>query len=402
MTYICDQDSKALARLRVLISTALQNIYEGKFNYDPPPGFCRVRDLTFLPHLLEIGKPTKHITVSELVDRTLGPNYNTETAELYQTIANLREAQQFEQQTQRLQQHLANTNSQPDQPKQNTEGTISYVKVGNGQPSPHAARHPQQHTPAEQEAAPGGAYPCHKRTTPTTDISTAGAAPGGAYPGSATTEQHQRQETTGGALPGGSQLPANLQNHAQDEQHELPTKLIAKLAQMLFDYRCDHKKEQPTGVKHIMTWNVGGWTQPGRAGDEKLKAIKASLRKGPVALQETHWAHEQATRLHTLMPGTHIVSTAATTKNTHPSGGVAVILPVGYEVVTHETILPGQILAVQARTRGAKIRIVSVYLHPDSVRNNMQVLTKYLRTIDLREWTILTGDFNRARQSLRF
>ena len=26
----------------------------------------------------------------------------------------------------------------------------------------------------------------------------------------------------------------------------------------------------------------------------------------------------------------------------------------------------------------------------------MQVLTKYLRTIDLREWTILTGDFNRA------
>ena len=96
------------------------------------------------------------------------------------------------------------------------------------------------------------------------------------------------------------------------------------------------------------------------------------------------------------MPGTHIVSTAATTKNTHPSGGVAVILPVGYEVVTHQTILPGQILAVQARTRGAKIRIVSVYLHPDNVRNNMQALTKYLRTIDLREWTILTGDFNRA------
>ena len=74
----------------------------------------------------------------------------------------------------------------------------------------------------------------------------------------------------------------------------------------------------------------------------------------------------------------------------------AVILPVGYEVVTHQTVLPGHILAVQARIRGAKIRIVTVYLHPDNVRDNMQALIKYLHTIDLREWTILAGDFNRA------
>ena len=174
------------------------------------------------------------------------------------------------------------------------------------------------------------------------------------------------------------------------------TELLANIANKLLDFRCDHKDEQPSSVRHITTWNVGGWTQPGRAGDDKLKAIKASLRKGPIVLQETHWTHEQATRLHTLIPGIHVVSTAATLKNTHPSGGVAFIMPVGHEVLTHQTILPGQILAAQVQLKGAKIRIISVYLHPDNVQENLQALIKYLNTIDLRDWTILAGDFSRA------
>ena len=58
----------------------------------------------------------------------------------------------------------------------------------------------------------------------------------------------------------------------------------------------------------------------------------------------------------------------------------------------------GQILAVQARIKGAKIRIVTIYLHPDKVHESLQALIKYLRNIDLREWTILAGDFNRADQ----
>ena len=71
-------------------------------------------------------------------------------------------------------------------------------------------------------------------------------------------------------------------------------------------------------------------------------------------------------------------------------------MPVGYEVLTHQTILPGQILAAQVQLKGAKIRIISVYLHPDNVQENLQALIKYLNTIDLRDWTILAGDFNRA------
>ena len=74
------------------------------------------------------------------------------------------------------------------------------------------------------------------------------------------------------------------------------------------------------------------------------------------------------------------------------------ILPIGYEVISQQTVLPGQILAVQVHIRGAKVRIVTVYLHPETVQDNLKTLLKYLQTIDLREWTFLLGDFNRADQ----
>ena len=80
------------------------------------------------------------------------------------------------------------------------------------------------------------------------------------------------------------------------------TDLIIHTAQQLHAFRQDHKQQQPTNLRNIATWNVGGWTQPGKAGDEKLKAIKACLMRGPVALQETHWSEEQATKVTALWP----------------------------------------------------------------------------------------------------
>lgn len=81
------------------------------------------------------------------------------------------------------------------------------------------------------------------------------------------------------------------------------TDLIIHIAQRLHARQQDHKQQQPTNLRSIATWNVGGWTQPGKAGDEKLKAIKAWLTQGPVALQETHSGQEQATKVVTLIPG---------------------------------------------------------------------------------------------------
>lgn len=102
------------------------------------------------------------------------------------------------------------------------------------------------------------------------------------------------------------------------------TDLITHIAQKLHAFREDNKQQPPTNLRSIATWNVGGWTPPGRAGD----------LKHPIALQETQWSQEQATKLVTLIPGAQVVAAPATIKNTHPSGGVAVILPVGYEVLS--------------------------------------------------------------------
>ena len=160
-----------------------------------------------------------------------------------------------------------------------------------------------------------------------------GVAPSGAYPSAVATPCTSTPGLAEGAPPSGGQPPATqVHTHSHSkyppQAQQILTELLAKIANRLLDFRCDHKGEQPSSVRHITTWNVGGWTQPGRAGDDKLKATKASLHKGPIVLQETHWTHEQSTRLHTLIPGIHVVATAATVTNTHPSGGVAIILPV--------------------------------------------------------------------------
>lgn len=44
----------------------------------------------------------------------------------------------------------------------------------------------------------------------------------------------------------------------------------------------------------------------------------------------------------------------------------------------------------------AKFRLVSVYLHPDAVKQELHSLLCYLKTLDLRDWTFIMGDFNRA------
>ena len=81
MMYLTDHDGQVLAKLRALISSSLQLIYQLRFNHDPPLCLYRVRDLTFLPHLLESGKPSKQITVAELAQKIL-PTTDANTEEL--------------------------------------------------------------------------------------------------------------------------------------------------------------------------------------------------------------------------------------------------------------------------------------------------------------------------------
>ena len=334
MMYLTDHDSQVLAKLRALITSSLQQIYQLRFNHDPPLCLCRVRDFTFLPHLLESGKPSKQITVAELAQKILlTTNANTEEL-LNQSIERLENETHHDQQRQLLQRHLEDTGKKscaasapkpPDahQHKPPKEGP----EVCNATPNhsdPANRAHPLPRTPQHTSGAPSSDGQPPKRNTHncSSEPLASGAAPSGAYPNAVATPLASTPELAGGAPPSGGQPPAAHSHTHPHSQHppasqQLLTELLANIANKLLDFRCDHKGEQPSSVRHIATWNVGGWTQPGRAGDDKLKAIKASLRKGPIVLQETHWTHEQATRLHTLIPGIHVVSTAATLKKTH-------------------------------------------------------------------------------------
>ena len=97
MMYLTDHRSQVLAKLRALISSSLQLVYQLRFNHDP-----RVRDLTFLPHLLEIGKPSRQITVAELAQKIL-PTADSNTGKwLNQSIERLDDETYYDQQRQLL------------------------------------------------------------------------------------------------------------------------------------------------------------------------------------------------------------------------------------------------------------------------------------------------------------
>ena len=339
MTYLNDHHSQVLAKLRALISLALQQLYHIRFHHNPPLCLYRVRDFTFLPHLLESGKPSKQITVADLAQKILLTTDANIEEVLNQSIERLEAQSHYDQQRQLLQRHLESSGMQPgNAPAPKPLEAHQHMSPREGQeasnasphqPDPNMA-HPQPRSQPRNSGAPSsdGQPPTHNTHNTPIEPTAKGAAPSGAYPSAVATPCVSAPELAEGAPPSDGQPPATqapTHRHTKYPPQDQPTltELLAKIANKLLDFRCDHKGEQPSSVRHITTWNVGGWTQPGRAGDDKLKAIKASLHKGPIVLQETHWTHEQSTRLHTLIPGIHVVATAATVKNTHPSGGVA-------------------------------------------------------------------------------
>ena len=56
MMNLCDSTPQCLAQLRVLLTKSLQHLYEQQYQSEPPRRATRVRDLTFLLHLLALGR----------------------------------------------------------------------------------------------------------------------------------------------------------------------------------------------------------------------------------------------------------------------------------------------------------------------------------------------------------
>ena len=143
----------------------------------PPLCLCRVRDFTFLPHLLESGKPSKQITVADLAQKILLTTDASIEEVLNQSIERLEEETHYDQLRQQLQKHLEDTGNKscaapapkpPDAhqhkpPQEDQEAR----NASPHRPNPANTAHPQPRIPQHLSGAPSSdGRPKKTRTTP--------------------------------------------------------------------------------------------------------------------------------------------------------------------------------------------------------------------------------------------
>ena len=152
-------------------------------------------------------------------------------------------------------------------------------------------------------------------------------------------------------------------------------------------------------MKVMYSWNLDNWhtpKQPKR--DVRMRRCKRLLAKGPICLQETKWSASEKEVLMQHIPGLQIAESLATpTPGGHWSGGVAVLVPPGYVLKDSHNLVQGRAVAALIADRASQYYIVSVYLHPDKVRQDLAALLQALQSLASSDTRIiLAGDFNRA------
>ena len=113
MMNLCDSTPQCLAQLRVLIAKSLQHLYVQQYQIEPPRRATRVRDLTFLPHLLELGKPLKNITMQDIVSKLPNGNLSNQATLLQQQIEKLDQPEGYHQCETRALRRLADVRHNP-------------------------------------------------------------------------------------------------------------------------------------------------------------------------------------------------------------------------------------------------------------------------------------------------
>ena len=115
-------------------------------------------------------------------------------------------------------------------------------------------------------------------------------------------------------------------------------------------------------------------------------------------LQETRWCGGQEEILSQHLPGVTVCSAPPiSTELGNPSGGTSVLVPAGWQVGSRTVLIPGKAVAVLLADRGCQFYLVSVYLRPDQVKEDLREF--------IRAWThfdkatsraLICGAFNRA------
>ena len=171
------------------------------------------------------------------------------------------------------------------------------------------------------------------------------------------------------------------------------------LADAIVEHRTTAHQSLPTRLRHLSCWNLNSWRFPAQPSDDgKMRKVKRLLRKGPVLLRETKWCGGQEEILSQQLPGVTICSTAPlSTELGNPSGGTSVLIPAGWQYLGRTVLVPGKAVAALLADRGCQFYIVSVYLHPERVREDLRDFVRAWTQFDkLTSRAIICGDFNRA------
>ena len=169
---------------------------------------------------------------------------------------------------------------------------------------------------------------------------------------------------------------------------------LVGIGNALLNYRISFQQTVPTRIKVLYSWNLD--KQPKR--DVRMRKCKALLAKGPICLQETKWSASEKEVLMQHIPGLQIAESLATpTPGGYWSGGVAVLVPPGYVLKDSHNLVQGRAVAALIADRTNQYYIVSVYLHPEKVRQDLAALLQALQGLTCSDARILlAGDFNRA------
>ena len=171
------------------------------------------------------------------------------------------------------------------------------------------------------------------------------------------------------------------------------------IAEVILEHRMSSHQCLPTRLRHLSCWNINSWRYPDRpSGDPKMRRVKRLPRKGPVLLQEARWCGGQEEILSQHLPGVTVCSAPPiSTELGNPSGGTSVLVPAGWQVGSRTALIPGKAVAVLLADRGCQFYLVSVYLHPDQVKEDLRELIRAWIHFDrVTSRALICGDFNRA------
>ena len=143
-----------------------------------------------------------------------------------------------------------------------------------------------------------------------------------------------------------------------------PDRMEHPIGSTIIDFRINNNGSLPTRMRSLFSWNVNSW-RTFNSNEYKLRRCKRLLRKGPVCLQETKWTGAEVEHLYQQIPGIRVSHSAAVRCGERArTGGVAVLLPPGWEILEELELVPGRAVAAKVQDRTCQFLLISVYIHP--------------------------------------